>query len=165
MKGEQQIIRKTIGCALSGKGAHVLAKNVFEGLDWKLAGKRPEGAPHSLFQLLNHLIYWQNWVVDWLDGKEPPLPTKAPSSWPGDSSPASAEEWQQTVKAFAKGLDAMNLRTRKADPLAEPGKGIRKSRLEMLHTIASHNSYHLGQAVLLRRMLGTWPPPSGGLTW
>ena len=35
----------------------------------------------------------------------------------------------------------------------------------MLHTIASHNSYHLGQIVLVRQLLGAWPPPGGGLTW
>jgi uncharacterized damage-inducible protein DinB len=35
----------------------------------------------------------------------------------------------------------------------------------MILTIASHNSYHAGQVVFLRRMLGTWPPPSGGFSW
>jgi hypothetical protein len=43
--------------------------------------------------------------------------------------------------------------------------GAEKSRLEMLHTIAGHNSYHVGQVVLLRQLLAAWPPPSGGLTW
>jgi len=35
----------------------------------------------------------------------------------------------------------------------------------MLQAIASHTSYHAGQVVLVRQMLGTWPPPSGGVTW
>jgi hypothetical protein len=35
----------------------------------------------------------------------------------------------------------------------------------MLQTIGAHNSYHLGQVVQLRQMLGAWPPASGGLTW
>ena len=35
----------------------------------------------------------------------------------------------------------------------------------MLYTIASDNSYHAGQAALVRVMLDAWPPPSGGLTW
>ena len=30
---------------------------------------------------------------------------------------------------------------------------------------AAHNAYHLGRVVLLRQMMGSWPPPSGGLTW
>ena len=27
------------------------------------------------------------------------------------------------------------------------------------------NSYHLGQIVLVRQLLGAWPPPGAGLTW
>jgi hypothetical protein len=52
------------------------------------------------------------------------------------------------------------------------GKGARveaKNAFEgldwKLAGIRSHNSYHLGQVVLLRRMRGVWPPPGGGLTW
>ena len=28
-----------------------------------------------------------------------------------------------------------------------------------------HNSYHVGQIILLRRLLKAWPPPGGGDTW
>ena len=28
-----------------------------------------------------------------------------------------------------------------------------------------HNSYHVGQIVLLRQALGVWPPPAGRDTW
>jgi uncharacterized damage-inducible protein DinB len=28
-----------------------------------------------------------------------------------------------------------------------------------------HNSHHLGQVVMVRRLLGAWPPPGGGDTW
>jgi len=31
--------------------------------------------------------------------------------------------------------------------------------------LANHNSYHLGQIVSLRRLIGAWLPPSGGATW
>jgi uncharacterized damage-inducible protein DinB len=162
MSRNDEILEKTVGRALSGEGAHVGSHNVFEGLDWKLAGTRPAGAPHSLFQLLKHLIYWQDWVVRWLDGKAPPVPKHASGSWPRSASPASMEEWERAVKDFHKGLDALERGSRSADLLAKRGK---KSRLEMLQAIASHNSYHLGQAALLRQILGAWPPPSGGLTW
>jgi hypothetical protein len=35
----------------------------------------------------------------------------------------------------------------------------------MLHAVASHNSYHIGPAVVLRQILSKWSPPSGGLIW
>lgn len=162
MSSDRKILEKTIGRALSGKGAHVEAKKAFEGLPWKIAGGRPRGVPHSLFQLLNHMIYWQDWVLKWLGGEKPPIPKHAGGSWPGAAGPAASKEWEQAVRRFRKGLDEMTRRSREADLLSKRGG---KSRLEMLRTIASHNSYHLGQVVQLRQILGAWPPPSGGLTW
>ncbi len=157
-----QILTKIVGRALSGEGAHADSLRIFEALDWKLAGTRPVGAPHSLFQLLNHIVYWQDWVVKWLDGEKLPVPKHASASWPGKEMPGSRKEWDTAVRAFRNGLGRLERGTRAADLMARRGK---KCPLEMLLAIASHNSYHLGQAVLLRQMLGAWPPPSGGLTW
>ena len=162
MATNQKILIKAVSHALSGKGAHVDAPAVFAGLGWKTAGIRPEGAPHSVFQLLNHMIYWQDWAVKWLDGKKPPIPKHASGSWPGDPEPAGRKEWEESLRAFRAGLDGLNRCARESDLFAKKGK---KSRLEMLQTMAAHNSYHAGQVVLARQMLGKWPPPSGGLTW
>jgi hypothetical protein len=60
--------------ALSGKGAHVGTRNVFSGLGWQAAGSKPRGVPHSVYQLLKHMSYWQDWVVAWLEGKNPAAP-------------------------------------------------------------------------------------------
>jgi uncharacterized damage-inducible protein DinB len=162
MKPDNKVLEETIGGALSGKDAHVGPGKVFEGLDWKVAGACPSGSPHSIFQILNHLTFWQDWVIKWLDGGKPTVPKHASGGWPGKPEPSSAKEWEAAVRGFEKGLGDMNRRIRAVDLLSKRGK---KTRLEMLRAIASHNSYHLGQAVLLRQMLGAWPPPSGGLTW
>jgi hypothetical protein len=162
MSDNLKLIEKVIDNALSGKGAHVGTKNLFEGLDWKTAGTRPEGAPHSIFQLLNHLTYWQDWVVKWLDGGNPTVPKHASGGWPGKVSPANAKEWQGAVRDFRSGLARLARQSREADALTTRGE---HSRLGMVQSIASHNSYHAGQIVVLRQMLGKWPPPSGGVTW
>ncbi len=162
MSNDRKILEKTVGSALSGKGSHVATKDVFAGLDWEAAGAQPEGAPHSIFQLLNHMSYWQEWVVKWLDGENPPVPKHASGGWPGNTSPASPKEWQRAVRGFRSGLAKLDRQSRAADLLATRGK---HSRLGMLQSLASHTSYHAGQVVVLRQMLGAWPPPSGGLTW
>jgi uncharacterized damage-inducible protein DinB len=162
MSNARKILEKTVGNALSGKGAHVGTKNLFAGLGWKVAGVRPEGAPHSIFQLLNHMSYWQDWVVKWLDGGNPKVPTHASGGWPGSPAPGNAKEWQQAVRGFRSGLQKLDRQSRQADLLATRGE---HSRLGMLQALAGHNSYHAGQVVLLRQMLGAWPPPSGGVTW
>jgi len=161
MNGDGKTVGKALGRALSGKGAHAETGGVFTGLTWKAAGTQPGGAPHSVFQLLNHMIYWQDWVVKWLDGQNPPVPKHAAGGWPGSPAPASPAEWQKAVRRYRGGLKALE-RWSREDPLAKRGT---KTRLEMLQAIASHNSYHVGQVVIVRQMAGMWPPPSGGLTW
>jgi len=162
MNDETEHIRNAIDHALSGQGAHVGTKDLFQGLGWKAAGMRPEAFPHSLFQLLNHLNFWQDWVVEWLDGGNPKVPKHAAGGWPGRPRPTNAKEWQRAVRKFRSGLTRLARQASEADLLTERGK---HSRLEMLQAIASHNSYHAGQVVVLRRVLGKWPPLSGGLTW
>jgi len=162
MDGNGRVLQKTVVQALSGKNAHVGARDVVMGLTWKLAGVRPEGAPHTVFQLVNHMIFWQEWVTTWLDGGRPRAARHASTGWPGAEAPATRKEWEQTVRRFRQGLDELDRRSRGADLLSKRG---RTSRLEMLHTIAAHTSYHVGQVAFLRQLLGAWPPPSGGVTW
>lgn len=148
--------------ALSGRGAHVETKKVFSALDWKTAGEKPRGVPHSVYQLLMHMSYWQEWVVQWLDGRKPALPRHASGSWPGAVGPSNRREWQEAVRQFRRSLAELERACRHADLLSARG---RKSRLQMLQTIGAHNSYHAGQVAFLRQLLGKWPPSSGGLTW
>jgi uncharacterized damage-inducible protein DinB len=162
MASEKEVLENLMCRALTGDGAHVTAEAVFSGLDWKLAGAPVDGAPHTLFQLLNHVVYWQEWAVKWLDGRRPAAPKHASGSWPGGVSPANRREWEGAVSRLRKVLGELQLRARQEDLFARRGK---TSRVEMLRTIGSHTSYHVGQAAFLRRLLGAWPPPTGGITW
>jgi uncharacterized damage-inducible protein DinB len=162
MASDRKVLEKTIADALSAKDAHVEPARALEELTWQAAGTRPDGAPHSVFQLLNHMIYWQEWGIKWLDGKKPRLPKHASASWPGDEAPTGPENWQEAVNRFEGGLERLKRLSCEVDLATKRG---RWSPLEMLRLLASHNSYHLGQVVLLRRMLDAWPPPSGGDTW
>jgi uncharacterized damage-inducible protein DinB len=163
MKGNNdKVLSQIVGHALSGQGAHAGTQCVFDGLDWKTAAMRPPGALHSIFQLLAHTSYWQNWVLRWLNGQDPAVPKHAAGSWPSDLGPASPQEWKRAVRDFRVGLDQLKSRSREGDLLGKIGK---TSRLRVFHSIASHTSYHSGQVVILRQLLGKWPPPSGGLTW
>jgi uncharacterized damage-inducible protein DinB len=162
MARRHRLLDKVVAGALSGEGAHVATESVFSGLDWRQAGLRPRGVPHSLYQLLNHMVFWQEWVLGWLKGQPPPMPRHAPGGWPGAVAPASRREWDAAVRRFQRGLKGMARAFVKGDLSAARGD---KTRVEMARVIGAHNSYHAGQVAQLRRVLGAWPPPSGGLTW
>lgn len=146
--------------ALTGKDAHVSTSTVFDGLEWTAAGLRPLGAPHTLYELLNHMIYWQDWVLAWLDGQSSATP-HASVGWPGTPAPSSRADWSNAVRHFREGIERLEAHCRAR---ARTRRG-RKTPLEMLATIATHNSYHAGQVAFVRQLTGHWPPPSGGLTW
>ncbi len=160
MTHEGKLLQKILAGALIGKGAHAATKNLFEGLDWKAAGSRPRGSKHSVYQLLWHMNYWQDWALVWLKGGKPRVPRHASASWPA-AAPANARAWQRAVRDFRAGLEQMARESRRLDLLAKRGP---HTRLGMLHVIATHNSYHAGQVVVLRQMMGKRPPRSGGVT-
>lgn len=163
MSADDKAAERLARRALSGKASHAQTKEVFSGLALKAAGSKPRGASHSVYELLWHMSYWQDWAIAWLDGEKPAVPRHASGSWPAEAGPAGKTEWEEAVKQFRGGLAKLEQACRGAG--SSTGRGGGPKRLEMLHTIAAHNSYHAGQVALLRQLLGTWPPPSGGVTW
>lgn len=156
---------RTLGHALRGEGAHVEVLAALDGMSWRLAGERPPGAPHTIYQILNHLIYWQDVFIQRLTGAHAPPPPHAAAGWPGTAAPAAEVEWLGAVRRFSEGLACVQALV-SVDTLDEAlPNWNHRTRAEAIAGTASHNSYHLGQIVLLRRMLGAWPPPTGGDTW
>jgi len=112
------------------------------GLTWKLAGVRPEGAPHTVFQLVNHMIFWQEWVTTWLDGAGRERLEHASTGWPGAEAPAARTDGSRPCGGPAG--------SRRTGPSVSRGRSAfeagQDQPLEMLHTIAAHTSYHVGQS-------------------
>lgn len=162
MSGNVRDLRQIVDQLVSGRGAHVLTAEVLDGLDWELAGRVVDGLPHTIFEIVGHLVFWQVFSLAWIDGQKPPTPEHAADSWPGPTAPADESAWVDRVTAFADGLTALRRRAEELDLLEARGE---KTVLEIVQLLASHNSYHVGQIAQLRQALGAWPPPSGGATW
>ncbi|RYG71293.1 DinB family protein [Lentibacillus lipolyticus] len=151
---------------LHGDDAHINPLWVFEGLQWEVSGKRPEGCPYSVWQILNHMIFWQDFILGYLKGANTNFPEHADDSWPGGKAPSTEIEWEDAVFKFSEGLKKAENEAKMN--LEERGFGKWKSegnRGDFLVMLVNHNSYHAGQVVLIRRIMGEWPPPSGGYTW
>jgi uncharacterized damage-inducible protein DinB len=158
---------------LYGKGAHVSPLACVEDLSAELAGSTVSGLPHSVWQILRHLNYWLDYELHRIDGHRVPYPACAADSWPMASKPANESEWRREVLLFAEKLQAMaRLANSDAEALGRaveittPVHAQLSNSLEaVLWQTIAHNSYHVGQIVLLRRFLNAWPPPGGGDTW
>ena len=142
---------------LYGENAHVNTITIFDGLSMEQAG---EGIPgqHSIWQILNHMIYWQEYVLRLLKEEKTVPPKHASETWSTEVKPSNQGDWEGAVNKFTDGLN-------EAVRFAENENGVSFSQAEYLLSLISHNSYHAGQVVIIRRYLNQWPPPTGGDTW
>ena len=156
---------------LRGKGAHADALACVSGVPLEIAGRLVPAFPQSIFGLVWHAAYWMHYEVARMEGKAPRYPDHAEESWPGQAAPRDAREWDDTVERFRTGLAALDAWA--AAPEGAEGKVALTSQTtnqgdtvkDIVWQTLVHNSYHLGQVVLLRQALGAWPPASGTDTW
>ncbi|MBD1372981.1 DinB family protein [Hazenella sp. IB182357] len=151
--------------SLTGEGAHVDSTDALLALSPELAGRPIEGNAFTIFQITDHMIYWQEYWAKWMEGEAPPLPKRAIDSFSTQVAPSDQTEWDNLVDTFHQGVKRA-IAYANSKPLFEPiPQKPKYTYYEFLQWTATHNSYHLGQIVVLRRMLDAWPSPSGGETW
>ena len=145
------LIRKS----LKGEWAHPDPVKALEGLDWKIAGEQIPNLPYTIWQLFYHVDYWQKLILHGLRGESVKWPKNLEESWPTSHAPDSDQEFQQMVIEFSADLKEIESMLND-DMLAEDfpsGEGMNKA--EFLRVLMTHNSYHFGQIVILRRLLGS----------
>ena len=123
-------------------------------------GKVPENLPYSAWQILEHLRLAQ---VDILNFSSPPTggyhPMKWPEEyWPKSPKPPSEDAWDRAISAIhadRKKFEALLTKPGADLPQAvQWGEGQTLLREALL--IADHNAYHVGELIVIRRLLGNW---------
>jgi uncharacterized damage-inducible protein DinB len=169
LKGQMERVALEL---LVGRGAHADPLACVEDLTADLAGRTPPGFTHSIFEIAAHLNYWMKYDLKRMRGAPDPYPAHAAESWPGRPHVRDAD-WKKEVETFRRLLEdvASACRSRAAGWLrqAPPTHASHERNAStvgaMIFQTITHNSYHLGQIVDLRRALGAWPPAQGGDTW
>ncbi len=150
-------IREQLLRSLRG-AAHPEVVTALEEIPSSDRGRRGPGLPHTLWQLLEHLRITQKDILDF--GREPDYesPEFPKGYWPESESPPSDASWNESLRAFRRDLNTLEKIV--ADPevdLTAPIAhldGVTWFREVML--VVTHNAYHLGQVVQVRRALGCW---------
>jgi uncharacterized damage-inducible protein DinB len=157
---------------LVGDGAAAAPHVILQGIEGGFAHRRIEGAPHTIYEELWHIAFWQQITLDWVRGLETPIPQHAAAGFPGQSDLAR-EDWDELCRRFfnlcEQAVESMRDETRLEQAIrcpSRPGLPVRVMTVrEQMENLAAHNAYHFGRVVLLRQLLGIWPPRSGGFTW
>ena len=156
---------RTLQDLLRGRGAHVDPAACLEGIGADLAGQRVAPGSHTIWQLVWHMNYWMDYELRTLNGPEASYPQHAFDSWPVETAPASEDAWRGETARFRHQVDQLSHWARRAvlegvaGRVVHPGKG--ETVQDVLWQMVAHNSYHIGQVALLRRMAGHWPPAGG----
>jgi uncharacterized damage-inducible protein DinB len=152
---------------LADTTAYLSPRLVLDGLPPDLADRCVPGAPHTIAEIVAHMTFWQAWFRGRCDGTAGPMPAPAALGWVAPE----AGRWDAVRAGFLDGLDrlvalgAASDRDRRIDPPIEFPPLGQYSVGDVLVHVGAHNAHHLGQVVLLRQLLGAWPPPAGSWTW
>jgi len=151
-------LRKHLVELLRGGSAHADFDKAIGGLPVKLRGARVKDLPYTAWQLLEHMRIAQWDILEFSRNPKHVSPDWPSGYWPEGAAPASAAAWNKSVAAFRKDLAAMQalVRDPKTDLFVRIPGGTGQTILREAMLVADHNAYHLGELIVLRRLLGAW---------
>jgi len=143
---------------LEGGHAHTKFDGAVKGFPVARAGEVPAGVPYSAWQLLEHMRLAQNDMLRFSLSADHVSPEWPSGYWPADPAPKSESDWSKSLRSFRKDLAEFVavIRDPHQDLYRKFPWGDGQTLFREALQIADHNAYHLGQLVLLRRLLGEW---------
>jgi hypothetical protein len=158
MKDNDRSLRDHVVKLLDGGQAHVGMAPTLAKLSFDDLSKKPEGAPWTLWELFEHIRISQWDILEFSRSAEHKSPEFPKGYWPAEPTPKDADAWAQSVASFHRDLAAM--RAMVLDPGVDLhtkiAHGDGQTILREALVTADHNAYHLGEMVLLMKMMGLW---------
>ena len=152
------VLREHLVKLLSGSEAHADFETAIKDFPMELRGKTPKGAEHSPWELLEHLRIAQWDILEFSRNAKHESPKWPEGYWPKEKAPADEKAWEKSVRDFKRDLKEMVelVQDEKTDLFAKLPHGEGQTILREALLTADHNAYHVGQLVLVRRLLGAW---------
>jgi DinB superfamily len=157
-KSGDAILRQHLIDLLRGGHAHVAFEKAVAGLPAPLRGARHPGLPFTAWSLLEHLRIAQWDILEFSRDPQHVSPKWPEGYWPAAGEPAGDAAWDASVQAFERDLSQMEklVKNPATDLFRRIPHGTGQTILREALLLADHNAYHLGQLVMLRRLLGAW---------
>ena len=149
------ILREHIASLLNSGDAHQDFDSAVADVPVAMRGQRPKGAAHSPWELLEHVRIAQSDILEYSRGDASHVSPDFPSGyWPATPEPPSEVAWDESVTKFRADRDALIaiVNDESFDLFAKIPRGS-ATWLAQILMAADHNAYHLGQLVLVRKML------------
>jgi hypothetical protein len=156
----ESALRQELITALKGGNAHARFEEVVADFSPRLRGEKA-GLPYSAWQLLEHIRLAQNDILRFCnnhDGSYQEL-NFPDDYWPRAASPPSAHAWEKSIASTLSDREAMIqlIGDPKHNLAAAFPWGDGQNLLREAILVIDHTSYHVGELLTLRRLLGVWP--------
>jgi hypothetical protein len=150
-------VREQLAAVLDSQDAHVGFDKAVEGIPVEARGKRPPGLPYSAWQLLEHMRIAQRDILEFCRNPDYEELNWPDDYWPHSPEPPDEAAWDESLRQFREDRAAMQkIAIETQDLLAKIPHGTGQTYLREVLLVADHNAYHVGELVLLRRLLGNW---------
>lgn len=138
---------------LSGKSAHIDLETVLNEFPLNEINTRLENAPHTAWELLEHLRIAQHDIVEFSRDANHVSPKFPDGYW--NKKEATPEDWKNSCKQILNDLQTMRdlVSDKETDLFAKIPHGDGQTVLREALLVADHNTYHLGQIAFLMRIL------------
>ena len=151
--------REIVASSLDWEQAHASLDKAVDGLPAELRGRRPAGAPYSIWQQLEHIRLAQRDLLDFCRDPEYVHELTWPDDyWPKAPEPPSDAAWSECLKTIRAERAAFKTWAAEADVdlTQKIPWGTGQTYLRTVIVAVDHAAYHVGQIVLIRKLLGAW---------
>ena len=100
-------LKEHLAALLEGRQAHLNHRDVLVGVPFELQGRKPEGAPHTPWQLLEHLRIAQWDILEFSRDSQHVSPDFPQGYWPSSEGPSGPGDWERSVERFQADLKEM----------------------------------------------------------
>ncbi len=154
-KNQIESLREHLLNLLSGAWAHMEFDKAVRDFPPDLRGTKAERFPYTAWQLLEHMRIAQWDILEFSRNPKHVSPDWPSGYWPEADAPGSKSGWDESVSQFKKDLEAMRklVSSPDTDLFSKIPHGTGQTILREAMLMADHNAYHLGQLVLLRKLL------------
>jgi hypothetical protein len=158
-KTDDAVLREQLTALLKGGQAHATFSDAVAHFPMNRISDRPAGTPYSAWQLVEHIRIALHDLLEFVTNSEYVEMEWPGNYWPRDAAPEKGESWNATVKAVH--ADLKSFESLIHSPVSNlyatiPWGKNGETLLREVLLAADHTSYHVGELILLRRVLGIW---------
>jgi hypothetical protein len=151
-------LRDHLARLLDWRESHATFDDAVDALPEAIRGQKPQRLPYSPWQLLEHIRLTQRDILDFCVAETYEEREWPRDYWPEGPVPPTPTAWDESVEAVRADRAALMALARdpNIDLLAKVPNGTGQTYLREILLVADHTSYHVGELVMSRRLLGAW---------